>query len=111
MCPQTGGEGRADAAASVEEQQVGNSSFLWYHRSEDTAPALPVDVQVVQSYLALFWYDFELHWIWITELKLLFDIFVATSVVREWKAWKGPVATMGLLSGMLSVYRVWTYGR
>jgi hypothetical protein len=64
----------------------------------------------VTSYAQLLWTDFELHWICVTETKLLLDIFVATSNLRGWKL-QGAVSTAGLLSGFCSVYRVWTYGR
>jgi hypothetical protein len=65
----------------------------------------------VDSYAKLFWADFELHWVFVTELKLLLDIFVTTSLAMESTRWKGPVSWAGLVSGLLSVYRVWTYGR
>lgn len=66
---------------------------------------------VVHSYPMLFWADFELHWTFVTELKLVLDIFVALSVLQRWSAWKGAVSIAGFASGLLSVYRVWTYGR
>ncbi|KAG5510506.1 hypothetical protein JKF63_06803 [Porcisia hertigi] len=68
------------------------------------------NVVYVESYAQLLWTDFELHWICVTETKLLLDIFVALSSLRGWK-FQGAVSTAGLLSGLCSVYRVWTYGR
>ena len=65
----------------------------------------------VSSYAMLFWADFELHWVFVTQMKLLLDIFVATSLAQNWTTWRGPVSWAGLASGLLSVYRVWTYGR
>lgn len=66
---------------------------------------------LVHSYQELLWKDFELHWIFVTELKLLLDIFVALSNLNAWESLKGIVSIGGLFSGLLSVYRVWTYGR
>ncbi|KAH9586301.1 Peroxisomal biogenesis factor 11 [Trypanosoma melophagium] len=66
---------------------------------------------LVSSYQELLWKDFELHWIFVTELKLLLDLFVATSNLRRWDSVRGLVSIAGLFSGLLSVYRVWTYGR
>ncbi|KAG5506545.1 hypothetical protein JIQ42_06797 [Leishmania sp. Namibia] len=68
------------------------------------------NVVYVDSYAQLLWTDFELHWICVTEAKLLLDIFVALSSLRGWKL-QGTVSTAGLFSGLCSVYRVWTYGR
>lgn len=68
------------------------------------------NVVYVESYAQLLWTDFELHWICVTEAKLLLDIFVAVSGLRGWKL-QGAVSTAGLFSGLCSVYRVWTYGR
>ncbi|KAG5485988.1 hypothetical protein GH5_07188 [Leishmania sp. Ghana 2012 LV757] len=68
------------------------------------------NVVYVDSYAQLLWTDFELHWICVTEAKLLLDIFVALSSLRGWKL-QGAVSTAGLFSGLCSVYRVWTYGR
>ncbi|CAM41744.1 conserved hypothetical protein [Leishmania braziliensis MHOM/BR/75/M2904] len=68
------------------------------------------NVVYVESYAELLWTDFELHWICVTEAKLLLDIFVALSGSRGWKL-QGSVSAAGLLSGLCSVYRVWTYGR
>jgi len=65
----------------------------------------------VSNYPKLFWLDFELHWVMVTELKLILDLLVAVSLAKGWQSWKGPVSVAGLLSGCLSVYRVWTYGR
>ncbi|ESL10793.1 hypothetical protein TRSC58_01467 [Trypanosoma rangeli SC58] len=66
---------------------------------------------VVNSYQELLWKDFELHWIFVTELKLLLDLFVALSNLNHWDSLRGLVSMGGLCSGLLSVYRVWTYGR
>ncbi|EKF30973.1 hypothetical protein MOQ_005201 [Trypanosoma cruzi marinkellei] len=66
---------------------------------------------IVNSYQELLWKDFELHWIFVTELKLLLDLFVALSNLNQWKGVGGLVSIGGLFSGLLSVYRVWTYGR
>ncbi|EPY21927.1 hypothetical protein STCU_04193 [Strigomonas culicis] len=68
-------------------------------------------VVLVDSYAKLLWTDFELHWICVTETKLLLDIFVATSNLRGWKGVQGPVSVAGFFSGLCSIYRVWTYGR
>lgn len=68
------------------------------------------NVVYVDSYAKLLWTDFELHWICVTEAKLLLDIFVVLSHLRQWKL-PGAVSAAGLLSGLCSVYRVWTYGR
>ncbi|EPY28794.1 hypothetical protein AGDE_10279 [Angomonas deanei] len=65
----------------------------------------------VDSYAKLLWTDFELHWICVTQTKLLLDIFVATSNFYQWKGVQGPVSIAGFCSGLCSVYRVWTYGR
>mgnify|MGYP001568391620 FL=1 len=59
------------------------------------------------------WADAELRWVFITQIKLLLDLVVGCSVGL---GWKGPrrqalVSLCGLLSGLLSVYRVWVYGR
>ncbi|CCW62224.1 unnamed protein product [Phytomonas sp. EM1] len=67
-------------------------------------------VVYVDSYAKLLWIDFELHWIFVTEVKLLLDIFVALSGINRWNN-QGPVSVAGLFSGLCSVYRVWTYGR
>ncbi|KEG10714.1 hypothetical protein DQ04_03381060 [Trypanosoma grayi] len=66
---------------------------------------------VVGSYQELLWKDFELHWIFVTELKLLLDLFVAMSYLKRWDSVRGLASICGLFSGLLSVYRVWTYGR
>lgn len=65
----------------------------------------------VDSYATLFWQDFELHWVCVTQLKLLLDIFVALSMLNDWTRLEGATSCCGLMSGLLSVYRVWTYGR
>ncbi|TPP42931.1 Peroxisomal biogenesis factor 11 (PEX11) family protein [Leishmania donovani] len=75
-----------------------------------TANGTNENVVYVESYAQLLWTDFELHWICVTEAKLLLDIFVALSGLRGWKL-QGSVSTAGLLSGLCSIYRVWTYGR
>lgn len=94
---------------------VPNSSFLWDNsaaaNAEDRRRCDASSIVVVNSYPMLFWADFELHWIFVTEMKLLLDIFVALSVVRGWQQWKGVISGAGFASGLLSVYRVWTYGR
>lgn len=68
------------------------------------------DVVFVDSYAKLLWTDFELHWICVTQTKLLLDIFVATSNLNKWNI-QGPISVAGFCSGLCSVYRVWTYGR
>lgn len=68
-------------------------------------------VVYVDTYAQLLWTDFELHWIFVTETKLLLDIFVALANILEWKGMQGYLSAAGLLSGFCSVYRVWTYGR
>nr|CCC95773.1 unnamed protein product [Trypanosoma congolense IL3000] len=84
---------------------------------EDKQPAkVPKDeeednVVLVDSYAELLWKDFELHWIFVTELKLLLDIFVVMIGVRRYENLRGIASIAGLFSGILSVYRVWTYGR
>lgn len=92
-----------------------NSSFLWDSsdaaNAEDRRRCDASSIVVVNNYAMLFWADFELHWVFVTELKLLLDIFVALSVLRRWQQWKGVVSVAGFASGLLSVYRVWTYGR
>lgn len=65
----------------------------------------------VKSYLDLLWTDFELHWVCVTELKLMLDIFVAFVNTHQLASLQGYVNIAGLLSGLCSVYRVWTYGR
>ncbi|CCW69560.1 unnamed protein product [Phytomonas sp. Hart1] len=67
-------------------------------------------VVYVDSYPKLLWIDFELHWIFITEVKLFLDIFVALSGYNRLNN-QGYVSIAGLFSGLCSVYRVWTYGR
>ncbi|CBH18231.1 Peroxisomal biogenesis factor 11 (PEX11), putative [Trypanosoma equiperdum] len=69
------------------------------------------NVVLVDSYAKLLWKDFELHWIFVTELKLLLDIFVAFASMKRYEAARGVASVAGLFSGILSVYRVWTYGR
>jgi hypothetical protein len=92
-----------------------NSSFLWDNsdaaNAEDRRRCDASSIIVVNNYPMLFWADFELHWVFVTEMKLLLDIFVALSVLRRWQQWKGVVSVAGFVSGLLSVYRVWTYGR
>lgn len=99
----------------VTSPAVANSSFLWDNsaaaNAEDRRRCDASSIVVVNSYAMLFWADFELHWIFVTEMKLLLDIFVALSVVRGWQQWKGVISGAGFVSGLLSVYRVWTYGR
>lgn len=68
------------------------------------------NVVYVDSYAKLLWTDFELHWICVTQTKLLLDIFVATANIKRWSC-QGPVSIAGFFSGICSVYRVWTYGR
>lgn len=69
------------------------------------------NVVVVGSYAQLLWTDFELHWIFVTEMKILLDMFVAIANFRQWKGVQYPVSVAGLFSGFCSIYRVWTYGR
>ncbi|KAG8345654.1 putative Peroxisomal biogenesis factor 11 (PEX11) [Trypanosoma vivax] len=69
------------------------------------------DVVLVHSYAELLWRDFELHWVFVTQLKLVLDIFVAIANLKKWDGARGAVSVAGLFSGLLSVYRVWTYGR
>lgn len=66
---------------------------------------------IVTSYAQLLWTDFELHWIFVTELKILLDMFVAIANFRQWKGVQYPVSIAGFFSGLCSIYRVWTYGR
>lgn len=99
---------------SEDEPQL-QHSFVWVA----TEPAADRDyvlnqggeLKEVDSYTRLLWEDFGLHWVCVTQLKILLDMFVCISFLRKWKSWHGPVAICGLLSGFLSVYRVWTYGR
>lgn len=111
------GTGMSTPPVVAQDRQMLNGSFLW-----DAAQQSSVEVEerwrgnddssvVVSSYPMLFWADFELHWMVVTQLKLVLDIFVAMSVLRQWQQWKGGVSVAGFLSGILSVYRVWTYGR
>lgn len=69
------------------------------------------NVIIVGSYAQLLWTDFELHWIFVTECKILLDMFVAIANFRQWKGVQYPVSVAGFLSGLCSIYRVWTYGR
>eukprot|EP00796_Vickermania_ingenoplastis_P000703 gene703-382_t len=66
---------------------------------------------IVSSYAQLLWTDFELHWIFVTEMKILLDMFVAIANFRQWKGVQYPVSIAGFFSGLCSIYRVWTYGR
>lgn len=66
---------------------------------------------IVGSYAQLLWTDFELHWIFLTECKILLDMFVAIANFRQWKGVQYPVSIAGFFSGLCSIYRVWTYGR
>lgn len=69
------------------------------------------NVIFVSSYAHLLWTDFELHWIFLTECKILLDMFVAVANFRQWKGVQYPVSIAGFFSGLCSIYRVWTYGR
>lgn len=69
------------------------------------------NVVIVGSYAQLLWTDFELHWIFLTECKILLDMFVAIANFRQWKGVQYPVSIAGFFSGLCSIYRVWTYGR
>lgn len=66
---------------------------------------------IVGSYAQLLWTDFELHWIFVTECKILLDMFVAIANFKQWKGVQYPVSIAGFFSGLCSIYRVWTYGR
>jgi hypothetical protein len=103
-----------------------------YHRTThfaDDVPALPVgdgdkakvtgiltktgsaDVVCVHSYKQLLWSDFELHWACVTQVKLTLDIILCSARVLNWTgSGDSFFASCGLVSGLLSVYRVWTYG-
>lgn len=65
----------------------------------------------VNNYIQLLWRDYELHWACVTQLKLILDYYVLMSVVFNWEGVRGKTAIMGLISGLLSVYRVFVYGR
>ena len=103
------------------EEPLGNDSSLvcWDsyrkkgfadHRqgSGDLVPS-PGEV-MVDSYWKLFWQDFEMHWIGVTQIKLLLDVMVGVARVFDWRTGEAFFASCGLMSGLLSVYRVWTYG-
>jgi hypothetical protein len=65
----------------------------------------------VHSYKQLLWSDFELHWACVTQVKLTLDIILCSARVLNWTgSGDSFFASCGLLSGLLSVYRVWTYG-
>lgn len=96
-------------SSSHPEEEKG--SFLWDGTHESNKPLEGGNAQLVGTYSELLWVDFELHWICVTEIKLMLDMFVALSVVQRWSHWKGAVSLAGFVSGLLSVYRVWTYGR
>lgn len=69
------------------------------------------DVVLVSSVSELLWTDFELHWVCVTEIKILLDMFVAFCNYKQLKGVQGPVSIAGFCSGLCSIYRVWTYGR
>ncbi len=112
---ESGDDSASPTPKGVSPVGQNNSSFLWDNsdaaNAEDRRRCDASSIVVVNNYAMLFWADFELHWVFVTELKLLLDIFVALSVLRRWQQWKGVVSIAGFASGLLSVYRVWTYGR
>lgn len=71
----------------------------------------PPTLSLTRNVLELFWKDFELHWVLVTQVKLMLDFYIALSSRDRWQNVQGKTATFGLISGLLSVYRVWTYGR
>jgi hypothetical protein len=68
---------------------------------------------LVNSWVELLWKDYSLYWVCLTQLKILCDLVVALSLIHQWnhKRTGGLVSTCGLISGLLSVHRVWVYGR
>ena len=117
-----GGDPTATPSANVPEgdsspnANVPNTSFVWTNLQKPAASLVPQrnrenkEVKHVQNYLQLFWVDFDLHWMMVTQFKLILDAFVIFSYVFRWEH-NGAIAFCGLASGLVSVYRVWTYGR
>ena len=66
---------------------------------------------VVHSVAELLWRDRTLRWVTAHQMKLILDLVVATLIVLKVKGAMGLTAVCGILSGLISVLRVWHFGR
>ena len=80
-------------------------------KSEEEEEEAAVAHTTTDSYFELFWRDFELHWVMVTQIKLCLDCYVSCASLMQIPNIQGKTAVCGLVSGLLSVYRVWSYGR
>jgi hypothetical protein len=80
----------------------------------DSKVATPtIRAVVVRSRRELLWKDSQLRWILFHEVKLVLDLIVAFCMAARQRPRSSEpiVAICGLISGLISVARVWNFGR